>query len=322
LEQKKLPKSGLVVNTTVDRDWQFSLQDAIQAELKTIRSDGLEAAAIVLDAKSGDIRAVVGGTNFTRSQFNRAFDLYRPLGASIYPIVFVWGIEKGLVKVDGYSSIAEAAVKSRFAEAEQIAPDIGYGLVRDKMMGLGFVVKDAMAIDEVHGSPLNIARAYLGVSGARQFVPRGMISSVLDSGQSIYSSDDVTMKYPALIEPSIAWVIRKWMAIGATQDLSPLAGQPAMKSVKGWNSWWIIPRKDVVIAAWVGVDGREPDSPTKFKNADSAMDRILSAWISKNLGQIDGVGSAPDGISYVVYSNGRGKPAVRVPFVSSGQGVF
>jgi penicillin-binding protein 1A len=322
LEQKNLPKTGLVVNTTIDRDWQLSLQSLIKRDLKNIRRDGLDAAAVVLDAKTGDIRAMVGGTNFYENQFNRAFDLYRPYGAAVYPIVFAWGVEKGLVKVDGYASIAEAAVRSRFAEAEQIAPEIGYGLVRDKLMGLGFVVKDAMAIDEMHGSPLNIARAFLGISGARQFVPRGMVTSVLDSGQSIYSSDEVTMRYSARIDPVIAWVVRKWMAIGSTQDKSPLAGEPAMKSVKGWNSWWIIPRRDVVVAAWIGADSREPDSPNKFKQADARMDKILSSWIQKNLSIRDGVGAAPEGISYMVYSEERGQPAVRVPFVSEGQGVF
>lgn len=322
LEQKNLPKTGLVVNTTVDRDWQLSLQNLVQNHLRAIRKDGLEAAAVVLDAKSGDIRAVIGGSNFRANQFNRALDLYRPYGAAVYPIVFAWGIERGLVKVDGYSSIAEAAVRSRFAEAEQIAPEIGYGLVRDKLMGLGFVVKDAMAIDEMYGSPLSIARAYLGISGARQFVPRGMVTSVLDAGQSLYSSDEVTMKYPARMEPKIAWVVRKWMAIGSAQERSPLAGQPAMKSIKGWNSWWILPRRDVVVAAWLGADASEPGSPEKFKKADMAMDQLIASWINQNLTERDGVGAAPEGISYMVYSEERGKPAVRVPFVSSGEGVF
>jgi hypothetical protein len=322
LEQKNLSKTGLVVNTTVDMEWQLDFQSLIQSELSAIRNDGLEASAVVLDTKSGDIRAVIGGVNFDKSQFNRAFDLNRPVGAAIYPIVFAWGMESGLLKIDGYSSMAEAAVRSRFAEAEQIAPEIGYGLLRDKMMGLGLAVNDAIGIDEIKGSPIKLARAYLGVGGARQFLPRGLVTSVADGEQIVYSSELAATKYPARLEPNFSWVIRKWMALGAIEDGSPLAGHPAMKAVKGWNSWWIIPRRDVVIAAWVGSDAREPRNPAKFKAADATMDRILAAWVSRNLGRYDGVGPSPEGVSYVVYSKGRGKPAVRVPFVYSGQEMF
>lgn len=322
LEQKNLPKSGLIVNTTVNRDWQISLQSLVSKSFPSIRRQGMEVAAIILDSRSGDIRSMVGGSNFFKNQFNRALDLYRPIGASIYPWVFAWGVERGIVKVDGYASIAEAAVKSRFAEAEQLAPEIGYGFVRDKLLGLGFVVKDAMAIDEMSCSPLNLARAYLGIAGAEHLVPRGLISSVRAAGQSIYSSDEVTIKYPASVEPSVAWVIRKWMAMGATQEASSLAGQPLLKAIKGWNAWWIIPRNDVVIAAWMGADAREPLSPQAFKDADSAMDQVLASWIRKHLKKNDGVGAVPEGISYFVHAEGGGKPVMRIPFISSQKGVF
>lgn len=322
LEQKNLPKTGLVVNTTIDRDWQLSLQSLIKGSFSSVRKDGLEVAVIVLDAHSGDIRAQIGGSDFYKNQFNRALDLYRPMGAAIYPLVFAWGIERGIIKVDGYSSIAEAAIKSQFAEAEQLAPEIGYGLIRDKLMSLGFVVKDAMAIDEMHGSPLNLARAYLGIAGAEELVPRGMISSVLASGQSIYSSDQIKIKYPAKVSPSASWVVRKWMALGSDTEASPLAGQPVLKSAKGWNDWWIISRNDIIVAAWVGADSREPKNPSVLQNAESLMDQVLIKWIRKNIKNPNGIGATPDGISYMVYPTGTGKTTVRVPFVSSGYGVF
>ena len=322
LEQKNLPSSGLIVNTTVDRDWQKSLQDLTTRFFGGIHQNGLEMSALILDARGGDIRAMVGGSDFYRSQFNRAMDLYRPIGATIYPMIFAWGIERGLLKVDGYSSLSEAAIKSRFAEAEQIAPEIGYGSVREKLMGLGFVVKDAMAIDEMHGSPLTLARSYLGIAGGGNAAPHGLISGVMARGESIYSTPKNISRSTANVNPSVAWVIRQWMSIGSAVDSRTLAGQPLLKAVKGWNAWWIIPRDDVVIAAWVGADSRQPKNPAALKDADGRMDSLITTWISQNLGKGTGLGHQPEGISYRMHPGGAGRPAVRVPFVVSGQGVF
>jgi Transglycosylase len=326
LEQKELPKSGLVVNTTVDGSWQRSLQELVSNSFGKLRKSGLEMSAVVLDTQSGDIRAMVGGSDFSTNQFNRAIDLYRPIGSAIYPIIFGWAAERGHLSVDRYSSIAEAAVKSRFTEAEQLAPELGYGLVRDKLMGLGFVVKDAIAIDEMHASPLTVARAYLGIAGARRTSVHGLISNVIADGQVIYSSSDQVIGSSGgrkVVEgdPAVSWAVRKWMALGSASDLTVLAGQPVLKSIKGWNAWWIIPRNDVVIAAWIGADGPEPKSADGLKNADNAMDSVLALWMKRNLKSPDGLGDAPVGVSYQMYHAGPGRPVVRIPIVTE-RGVF
>lgn len=341
LEQKELPKSGLIVNTTVDGKWQRSLQELVTNSFGKLRQNGLEMSAVVLDTRTGDIRSIVGGSDFSRSQFNRAIDLYRPIGTAIYPMIFGWAVENGHLSVDRYSSIAEAAIASRFTEAEQLAPELGYGIIRDKLMGLGFVVKDAMAIDEMSGSPLTIARAYLGIAGARKTSLHGLISSVVARGETIYSSPEPLANEESSDamqgqdskantsgqksiqgDPAVAWVVRKWMALGSKEDSSLLAGQPLLKSIKGWNAWWIIPRTDVVIAAWIGADGQGPKSAESLRAADASMDAMLSMWIKQNLKPIDGVGAAPAGVSYQMYQPGPGRPVVRIPIVVTEHEVF
>jgi hypothetical protein len=218
--------------------------------------------------------------------------------------------------------MAEAAVKSRFAEAEQIAPEMGYALVRDKLMGLGFVVKDAMAIDEMHGSPLTLARSYLSVAGSRAAIQHGLIGNVLSGGQSIYSSKSFEHSQPSRFNPSIGWVLRQWMALGSAGDSRELAGQPLLKAVKGWNSWWVIARNDVVMTAWVGAESREPKNPRALRDADAKMDAMLSSWIKGNLKPGDGLGNTPEGISYQITPGGGGRPATRIPFIAAQRGVF
>jgi Transglycosylase len=333
LEQKDLPKSGLIINTTIDRGWQLSLQKLVSKSFGKLRKHGLEMSVVVLDTHTGEIRSIVGGSDFSHSQFNRAIDLYRPIGSAIYPMIFGWAIEHGHLSVDRYNSIAEAAVDSRFNEAEQLAPALGYGLIRNKLMGLGFVVKDAAAIDEMSGSPLTIARAYLGIAGASSTAVHGLISSVISDGETIYVSSDRSAKEikdstseatgsKVQGDPAVSWVVRKWMALGAKKDAPPLANQPMLKSHKGWNDWWIIPRNDVVIAAWIGSDGQEPKSVESLRGAERSMDSILAVWIKENLGSADGVGPAPAGVSYQMYQPGPGRPMVRIPIVVTEREVF
>jgi len=324
LEQKDLPSSGLIVNTTVDRRWQQSLQRLVAEHFSDIHKSGLEVSIVVLDSRSGEIRAIIGGSDFRRNQFNRAVDIYRPLGAAIYPLIFGWGIEKGILTVDGYSSLGEAAVKSRFAEAEQIAPEIGYGLVRENLTGLGFVVKDAMAIDEMNASPLGLARSYLGVSGSNvtSSMASGIISSVVANGETIYQRP---LPHPAQLPArtlNLAWVLRQWLSLGAGVDSKLLADQPLLKSIKGWNAWWIMPRTDVVIAAWTGAEKREPQNPRVLKDADLAMDQLLSKWIYQTLPAQGSASPPPEGISYQLYPGSYGRSTMRIPFVVSDTGVF
>ncbi len=55
----------------------------------------VEGAVIVLDQKTGDILALVGGYSFDRSQFNRVYQAARQTGSVFKPIVYVAALDKG-----------------------------------------------------------------------------------------------------------------------------------------------------------------------------------------------------------------------------------
>jgi hypothetical protein len=150
----------------------------------------------------------------------------------------------------------------------------------------------------------------------------GLIGTVISGGQSIYSSQNFEQNQPSRLKSSVGWVLRQWMALGSGGDSRELAGQPLLKAVKGWNSWWVIARNDVVITAWVGAEAREPKNPRALRDADARMDGMLSSWISRNLKVGHGLGSTPDGISYQISPGGGGRPATRIPFIAAQQGVF
>ncbi|MCU0936403.1 MAG: PBP1A family penicillin-binding protein [Gammaproteobacteria bacterium] len=56
----------------------------------------VEGALLALDPRDGAIRALVGGLDFTQSQFNRAVQAQRQPGSSFKPFIYSAGLERGL----------------------------------------------------------------------------------------------------------------------------------------------------------------------------------------------------------------------------------
>ena len=85
---------GLEVTTTIDLDLQTSAREAIQEVLDD--PDGPAAALVAIDPRTGAVRAMFGGTNFQRSQFNLATQAERQPGSSFKPIVLATALRKGI----------------------------------------------------------------------------------------------------------------------------------------------------------------------------------------------------------------------------------
>jgi penicillin-binding protein 1A len=55
-----------------------------------------EGALIAIDSRTGEIKAMVGGTDYSRSQFNRAVQARRQPGSAFKPLVYAAAFEQGL----------------------------------------------------------------------------------------------------------------------------------------------------------------------------------------------------------------------------------
>ncbi|MFH0807918.1 MAG: PBP1A family penicillin-binding protein [Elusimicrobiota bacterium] len=55
----------------------------------------VQCALLALDPKTGQIRSMIGGRDFRKSQFNRAYQSMRQPGSSFKPIIYTAAIEKG-----------------------------------------------------------------------------------------------------------------------------------------------------------------------------------------------------------------------------------
>ncbi|MFN3966896.1 MAG: penicillin-binding transpeptidase domain-containing protein, partial [Endomicrobiia bacterium] len=98
-------KSGWKIFTTLDLQMQTTAEivinefltqfDKNQFRLRKSTFPEVQCALLAIDPKTGQVRAMVGGRDFRKSQFNRALQAYRQPGSAFKPIIYTAAIEKG-----------------------------------------------------------------------------------------------------------------------------------------------------------------------------------------------------------------------------------
>jgi len=95
---------GLRVYTTVDLEMQKTAEDVLELGIKEIEkrhkygvqtaSASLEGALISFDLDTGYVKALVGGRDYRRSQFNRVTQARRQTGSAFKPIVYAAAMDR------------------------------------------------------------------------------------------------------------------------------------------------------------------------------------------------------------------------------------
>jgi penicillin-binding protein 1B len=95
---------GLKVYTTLDTELQSDAVDAVTDNIaqleknhrrlrRTKTDEKLQTSMVALDADSGAIRAMIGGRDYSESQFNRAANAERQPGSAFKPIVYLAALD-------------------------------------------------------------------------------------------------------------------------------------------------------------------------------------------------------------------------------------
>ena len=99
----RLYTSGLKIYSTLDYTMQQIAERAVQNGIERLQQRNItdvQAALIALDLKSGQIKAMVGGTNYSKSQFNRVTQAQRQPGSVFKPIVYITALKQGFKPED------------------------------------------------------------------------------------------------------------------------------------------------------------------------------------------------------------------------------
>ncbi len=94
---KEIPSSlldmeGLKIYTNLDKDVQKNLENNIDKEMK---NSSLQVASVVVTPSNGKIVALIGGKEYSKSQYNRAYSSKRQVGSTIKPFLYYSALENG-----------------------------------------------------------------------------------------------------------------------------------------------------------------------------------------------------------------------------------
>jgi len=204
----------------------------------------LQAALIAMSPENGAVRAMIGGFDFWRGNFNRATQAFRQPGSSIKPFVYAAGIERGLTPATQISdqpfTLTAAQTGSRAwapkNDNNQYAPFVTMrqGLIRSKNMvsiriaqavtpqyaqeyltRFGFEASRwpavlPLALGSGGATPMQVASAYSVFANGGYEVAPYLVDYMTDRSGAVLvrAQPDVAGKNaPRAIDPRTAWIM-------------------------------------------------------------------------------------------------------------------
>lgn len=193
-------------------------------------TEGIEAAAIIMDAQSGDILTMVGGSNFQSSQFNRATQAMRQVGSSVKPLYYSLAMDHGFSpasRIDsppivmgdwkpenydkeftGRTSLRTSLVHSYNISSIQLFKALSMPVIQPHFKKLGLPWNElnlAHALGAGSATLLQMVQSYSPFANAGRITESRYIKSIKNrDGEIIFASTDPRLKAAPLpeIEPT------------------------------------------------------------------------------------------------------------------------
>jgi len=102
--EEKYINQGLHIETTLDSSVHDQLNQVVEKQMKD--KEELEISSIIIDTKTSGILAIIGGKDYTSSQFNRATNAARQVGSTIKPLLYYIALENGFTPSTKFKSEA------------------------------------------------------------------------------------------------------------------------------------------------------------------------------------------------------------------------
>ena len=283
-------KRGIRIRTTLAPDLQLAVENGLHAAtgIRALPA-GAQFAAVLLD-QNGAIRALVGGRDYSVSQFNRGADARRQPGSAFKPFLFLAAMEQGMapsrrvldqpVRVDGWApanykdkylgdiTLATALSKSQNAAAVRLQEEVGRSAVRlaARRMGLNADLSHGAAlslgVDVV--TPLDLAGAYAPfANGGFRVTPYGVEQIDDLFGRQLWFRED-SFKGAGASLPALDAVNRMLIDVvengtGREAFLSnAIAAGKTGTSQDGRDTWFVGHADGLTLAVWIGRDDNKP----------------------------------------------------------------
>jgi 1A family penicillin-binding protein len=282
------------VDTTLLPEVQDAAEAAIANGLRRLDKPGLQAALVALDPATGDVLAIVGGSDAALFPFNRALRSRRQPGSAFKPFVYAAALEQGYSPVstlkdlhsirlgerDEWSprnheegpdeqTLREALARSNNQAAVALQQRIGSKAVLKLARSVGLQdLPDvpSLALGSGLVTPLELTAAYAIFPNGGYAVQTRGIKRVLDASGNAVLEEEATPGVQVLAAPAAfqaLTMLRDVVDVGTGSGARDLgvhgpAGGKTGTTNEFHDAWFVGFTSSVVAGVWVGFD--QPDA--------------------------------------------------------------
>ncbi len=251
----------------------------------------VEAALLCLETETGHVKTMVGGRDFTASQFNRAIQARRQPGSAFKPIIYAAAIDKGYTpasvlidspivfhdrthdmvwkpqnygrKFYGPTTLREALAKSRNVVTIKLLSEIGvhYAVDYARALGIESPLEEnlSIALGSSGVSLFELVRAYSVFANLGERVEPVFITRIVDRDGKVL--EEARGQREPVIAPNTAYIVTSLLESVVQEGTGyrikaldrPVAGKTGTTDDLH-DAWFIGYTPRYVTGVWVGFD--------------------------------------------------------------------
>ncbi|MDD0812153.1 PBP1A family penicillin-binding protein [Curvibacter sp. RS43] len=272
-----------------------------------------EGALVSLDPHNGEVRALVGGFDFHRNQFNHVTQGWRQPGSSYKPFIYSGAIENGVQpetvindapltnvgdwdpqnddgSTDGPISLRTALARSKNLVSIRLLQLLGPNAAREWTSRFGFDPERqpdnlTQALGSGSTNPLQLATAY-GVlaNGGYRLKPQWIRRITDAQGQTVFEAPEQSLADAERVVPArntflVASLLQDVTRVGTAARAQATLKRPDLYGKTGTtndvvDAWFAGFQPGLVAVVWVG-----HDTPKSLGSRSSGSALALPAWI-------------------------------------------
>ena len=288
--------------TTLDVKLQNEATNAIQNNVPK----GAQGAMVSMD-RDGAVLALVGGTDYVTSNYNRAVNAVRQPGSAWKLFVYLAALEAGYtpnaevidepVTIDGWSprnstgdfagkiDVRTAFAYSKNTVAAQLGQEVGFSAVAAMAKRFGISTRISTVPSMVLGTNevrlIDMTRAFASISAKGAAVePYGIVKVTTTDGKVLYQRQrqGASALVPAYVASGITDMLQTAVSIGtgrAAQIGRPVAGKTGTTTANK-DGWFLGFSSGVTTGVWMG---RDDDRPVPGLQGGTAPARAFASFM-------------------------------------------
>jgi penicillin-binding protein 1A len=301
-----LPETNqpLEVWTTLDPAMQKAATDAIKANTPK----GAQGALVSMD-RDGAVLALVGGTDYVTTNYNRAVNAVRQPGSAWKLFVYLAALEAGYtpddkvvdepVTIQGWSprnddgkfagqiDVRTAFAYSKNTVAAQLGNEVGFSAVASMARRFGISTpintQPAMVLGTSDVRLIDMTRAFDSVSaGGKSVEPYGVLKVTANDGRVLYERKPASdsQLVPDYVAAGITDLLQTTVSVGtgrAAQIGRPVAGKTGTTS-SNKDGWFLGFSSGITTGVWMG---RDDAKPVRGLYGGTAPARAFAAYMTQ-----------------------------------------